>query len=120
MLTRGNNKVQAKTGVKRYRALFVSDLHLGAPFRWLPADRREERRRDQRTILDHVVRESIERGVDAILIPGDLFDQEGVDAATLAASRERLQLWALSGASRTALKERPGLLDDLRARLAPS
>ena len=42
-----------------------------------------------------------------------------VDAATLAAARDRLQPWALSGASRTALKERPGLLDDLRARLAP-
>ena len=66
------------------RFLQVSDLHLGAPFRWLPADRREERRRDQRTVLDHVVREAIERGVDAILVPGDLFDQEGVDAATLA------------------------------------
>jgi DNA repair exonuclease SbcCD nuclease subunit len=66
------------------RFLQVSDLHLGAPFRWLPADRREERRRDQRTVLDHVVLEAIERGVDAILIPGDLFDQEGVDAATLA------------------------------------
>ena len=43
-----------------------------------------------------------------------------VDPATLAAARDRLQLWALSGASRTALKERPGLLDDLRARLAPA
>jgi undecaprenyl-diphosphatase len=43
-----------------------------------------------------------------------------VDPSTLAAARERLHLWALSGASRTALKERPGLLDDLRARLAPS
>jgi hypothetical protein len=43
-----------------------------------------------------------------------------VDPATLAAARDRLQLWALSGASRTALKERPGLLDDLRARLAPT
>jgi undecaprenyl-diphosphatase len=42
-----------------------------------------------------------------------------VDPSTLAAARERLQLWALSGASRTALKEHPGLLDDLRARLAP-
>ena len=41
-----------------------------------------------------------------------------VDPATLAAARERLHPWALSGASRTALKERPGLLDDLRARLA--
>ena len=43
-----------------------------------------------------------------------------VDPATLAAARERLQLWALSGASRTALKEQPGLIDDLRARLAPA
>jgi undecaprenyl-diphosphatase len=40
-----------------------------------------------------------------------------VDPVTLAAARDRLHLWALSGASRTALKERPGLLDDLRARL---
>jgi undecaprenyl-diphosphatase len=43
-----------------------------------------------------------------------------VDPETLAAARDRLQLWALSGASRTALKERPGLLEDLRARLAPA
>jgi glycosyltransferase 2 family protein len=42
-----------------------------------------------------------------------------VDAATLAAARDRLQPWSLSGASRTALKQQPGLLDDLRARLAP-
>ena len=66
------------------RFLQVSDLHLGAPFRWLPAERREERRRDQRAVLERVVREAIERGVDAILVPGDLFDQEGVDAGTLA------------------------------------
>jgi len=66
------------------RFLQVSDLHLGAPFRWLPADRREARRRDQRTVLERAVRQAIERGVDAILLPGDLFDQEGTDAATLA------------------------------------
>jgi tRNA A-37 threonylcarbamoyl transferase component Bud32 len=40
-----------------------------------------------------------------------------VDADTLQRTRDRLQLWALSGATRTAIKERPGLLDDLRARL---
>ena len=66
------------------RFLQVSDLHLGSPLGWLPADRREERRRDQRAALERAVREAIERGVHAILIPGDLFDQEGVDAATLA------------------------------------
>ncbi len=40
-----------------------------------------------------------------------------VDAETLAAAHDRLQLWSLSGATRTALKQQPGLLDDLRARL---
>jgi DNA repair exonuclease SbcCD nuclease subunit len=65
------------------RFLQVSDLHLGTPLGWLPADRRDERRRDQRAVLERAVREAIERGVHAILIPGDLFDQEGVDAATL-------------------------------------
>jgi hypothetical protein len=40
-----------------------------------------------------------------------------VDAATRAVAVERLQPWTLSGATRTALKGRPGLLDDLRRRL---
>ena len=66
------------------RFLQFSDLHLGAPLRWLPAERREERRRDQRAVLERAVRQAIERGVHAILIPGDLFDQEGTDAGTLA------------------------------------
>jgi undecaprenyl-diphosphatase len=43
-----------------------------------------------------------------------------VDPDTLAFAIERLQPWALSGATRTALKEKPGLLDDLRRRLAPA
>jgi DNA repair exonuclease SbcCD nuclease subunit len=66
------------------RFLQLSDLHLGRPFGWLPAERREERRRDQRRVLERCVAEAIERGVHAILLPGDLFDQEGVDADTLA------------------------------------
>ncbi len=65
------------------RFLQVSDLHLGRPFGWLLPERREERRRDQRAALERVVQEAIERGVHAILVPGDLFDQEGVDADTL-------------------------------------
>ena len=40
-----------------------------------------------------------------------------VDRATLAHALDRLHRWALSGATRTALKARPGLLDDLRNRL---
>jgi undecaprenyl-diphosphatase len=42
-----------------------------------------------------------------------------VDAATLSFATKRLQPWALSGATRSALKQQPGLLDDLRKRLAP-
>jgi glycosyltransferase 2 family protein len=41
-----------------------------------------------------------------------------VDGATLAHALDRLRHWALSGATRTALKSRPGLLDDLRNRLS--
>jgi DNA repair exonuclease SbcCD nuclease subunit len=66
------------------RFLQISDLHLGAPLRWLPAERREERRRDQRLVLERAVQQAIERRVHAILVPGDLFDQEGTDAGTLA------------------------------------
>jgi glycosyltransferase 2 family protein len=40
-----------------------------------------------------------------------------VDPATLRRALDRLRPWALSGATRTALKARPGLLDELRSRL---
>ncbi|MET0662953.1 MAG: lipopolysaccharide kinase InaA family protein [Ilumatobacteraceae bacterium] len=39
------------------------------------------------------------------------------DRATLALALHRLHRWSLSGATRTALKARPGLLDDLRNRM---
>jgi DNA repair protein SbcD/Mre11 len=65
------------------RLLQISDLHLGRPFGWLPADRRADRRSDQRRALDAAVRQAIERGAHAILVPGDLFDLELVDGETL-------------------------------------
>jgi glycosyltransferase 2 family protein len=40
-----------------------------------------------------------------------------VDRETLSRAVYRLRSWALAGATRTALKSRPGLLDDLRSRL---
>ena len=39
-----------------------------------------------------------------------------VEPHRLAQAVERLHPWALSGATRTAQKQRPGLLDDLRRR----
>jgi undecaprenyl-diphosphatase len=41
-----------------------------------------------------------------------------VDEATLSRALGRLHRWSLSGATRTALDERPGALDELRRRLA--
>lgn len=66
------------------RFLQVSDLHLGRPFGWLPPERRADRRLDQRRALEMAVRQAIERGAHAILVPGDLFDLDYVDAETLA------------------------------------
>ncbi len=63
--------------------LQVSDVHLGAPFRWLPPERRVERQREQQRALEAAVSEAIERGVAAILLPGDLFDKVGVDTESL-------------------------------------
>jgi undecaprenyl-diphosphatase len=40
-----------------------------------------------------------------------------VDGPTLGAAQDRLHPWALSGATREALRERVGLLDDVRARI---
>jgi len=66
------------------RFLQISDLHLGAPLGWLPPDAREMRRRDQRYALEAAVRAAIERRADAMLVPGDLFDRDRVDAETMA------------------------------------
>ena len=41
-----------------------------------------------------------------------------VDDETLSRALRRLRPWALAGATRTALKSRPGALDDVRTRLA--
>ncbi len=65
------------------RFLQVSDLHLGRPFAWLPQSRRDDRRRDQQRALEMAVSQAIERGVHAILVPGDLFDSTAVDAGQL-------------------------------------
>ena len=65
------------------RLLQISDLHLGRPFAWLPPERRELRRRDQQQALEQAVKHAIERGANAILVPGDLFDGIPVDTASL-------------------------------------
>ena len=58
------------------RFLQISDLHLGRPFAWLPADRREARRRDQQSALEQAIKYAVERNLQAILVPGD-FGERG-------------------------------------------
>ncbi len=64
--------------------LQLGDLHLGRTFGSLPRERRTERRHDQRRAIESGVRAAIERGAAAILVPGDVFDAECVEADTLA------------------------------------
>lgn len=66
------------------KLLQLADLHLGAPFGWLPAAHRQSRRAEQRRALDAAITAAIERRADLILVAGDLFDREAVDASTLA------------------------------------
>lgn len=66
------------------RFLQISDLHLGAPFGWLPVAKRRERRREQQAALEAAVGLALSRRADALLVPGDLFDRDGADAESLA------------------------------------
>jgi hypothetical protein len=70
------------------RVLQLSDLHLGRPFTWLPPALADKRRADQRDLLWRAVGLAIERKLDAILIPGDLFDGDVVDRETIARAVE--------------------------------
>lgn len=65
-------------------------------------------------VAELVASSSVVVGVDRAVTPALAV----VDAESRRRAAERLQPWALSGATRTALKQHPGLLDDLRTRLA--
>lgn len=66
-----------------FRFLQVSDVHLGRLFTWLPPDKRAERRLELREVWRRAVEEAIRRGVDALVVPGDLFDGEEADPETV-------------------------------------
>lgn len=72
--------------------LQLSDLHLGATFGWLPREQRIERRREQVRALRRAIEAAIERGVHAILIPGDLFDDVEADAETMASTIDAFRI----------------------------
>jgi hypothetical protein len=66
-----------------FRFLQVSDVHLGRLFTWLPPERRVERRLELREVWRRTIDEAIRRRVDALLVPGDLFDGEEADPETV-------------------------------------
>jgi DNA repair exonuclease SbcCD nuclease subunit len=69
--------------VKPLTLLQFSDLHLGAPgyapSLGLPEAERGALLEDLRAVLERLVGLAREREVDAVLVPGDLFDDEAVD-----------------------------------------
>jgi undecaprenyl-diphosphatase len=66
-------------------------------------------------IAELVASSSLQVGADRAVAQA----KAALSADELVAAADRLHPWALSGATRTGLKERDGLLDDLRRRLNP-
>ena len=56
------------------RFLHCSDIHLDTPFTGLSAEKSDERRRELRETFQQMMTYVRERGVNAVLISGDLFD----------------------------------------------
>ncbi len=59
---------------KKLKFLHCSDIHLDAPFVGMSADKSEERRRELRSTFIRMMDYVRERGIDYVLIAGDLFE----------------------------------------------
>lgn len=64
---------ETKAG-KRLKFLHCSDIHLDCPYVGLTPDKSDERRRELRSTFMRMMEFVRERGVDYVLISGDLFD----------------------------------------------
>lgn len=69
----------------RVKFLHIADAHLSRPFGFLPPFLAEERRRDQRRTFAKAIDLALDRGVDLLLISGDLFDRPDPDPTDLEA-----------------------------------
>ena len=65
------------------RVLHAADLHLDSPFSGLNPQAARERRRELRDLPDRLADLALERGVQLVLLAGDLFDGERVYPETL-------------------------------------
>lgn len=69
------------------RFLHTADLHLGAPLKNF-GELARERRRDFLKTFERIVTLAIKREVDCLLVAGDLFDSNDVDAETVGRVQE--------------------------------
>lgn len=69
------------------RFLQISDVHFGAPMTGgrlrLPAEAARERASERRAAFTRAFESVDARGLDGVVVPGDLFDDESIDADTL-------------------------------------
>jgi DNA repair protein SbcD/Mre11 len=77
-----------------FRIVQTSDVHLGslmtASALRLPAAKAEQRRHELREVFGRACRLAVDEAVDALLIPGDLFDDEAVSIDDLGYAIEQL------------------------------
>ncbi len=67
---------------KNIKFLQCSDIHLDTPYTGLSAEKSEERRRDLRKSFSRMMQYVRDRGVDIVLMCGDVFDTEYATNAT--------------------------------------
>lgn len=60
------------------KIIHTGDLHIGSPLKALPADKAELRKREILEGFEKLTRYAKENGVSAVIIAGDLFDEQGV------------------------------------------
>ena len=72
------------------RILHAADLHLDSPFSGLTPEEARRRRRESRRLPERLADLVLARGVDLVLLAGDLFDGERVYPETLEALRAAL------------------------------
>lgn len=66
----------------KIKVLHCGDIHLDAPYTGLTAEKSEERRRDLRKSFIRLMQYVRDRGVDVVLMSGDIFDMDYATNAT--------------------------------------
>lgn len=77
--------------MKKVSFLHCSDIHLDTPFKYLKDSKKSAKRRnDLQEVFDHIVKKASEKGVDLLLISGDLYEHDYTSRATILRVRDSL------------------------------